>query len=78
MSKVLAPCEALDIFGKATVLKLPYQTIRINSNSKHFIREVFKLFKKGVDVNKVPDVEFEEEDGMDTSGPTCEYLYLLM
>ena len=78
MSKALDPHEALDAFRKATVLKLPYETIRINRNSKHFIRDVFKLLKKGVDVKKVPDVEFEEEDGMDASGLTREYLYLLM
>jgi len=29
-------------------------------------------------VKKVPDVEFEGEDGMDASGLTREYLYLLM
>ena len=78
MSKVLDPCETLDAFRQATVVKLPYQRIRINRNSKHFINEVFKLFKKGTDVKKAPDVEFEGEEGMDASGLTREYLYLLL
>jgi len=78
MSKDLDPREALDAFRGATVVKVPYQTIRIDRKSKHFIREVFKLFKKCIDVKKVPDVEFEGEGGMDVSGLTREYLYLLM
>lgn len=36
------------------------------------------MFKKGIDVKKAPDVEFEGEDGMDASGLTREYLYLLL
>ena len=59
MSKVLDPCETMDAFRQAAVVKLPYQRRRINRNSKHFIKEVFKLFKKGIDAKKVPDVEFE-------------------
>lgn len=78
MLKDLDPSEALETFRQATIMKLPYQTIRINRDSPHFIREVFKLFKKGIDVKKAPDVEFEGEDGMDASGLTREYLYLLM
>lgn len=70
--------EVLEVFCKVIVLKLLYEIIRINWNFKYFIRDVFKLFKKGVDVKKVLDVEFEEEDGMDVLGLICEYLYLLM
>ena len=54
------------------------QKIYIDRQSPTLLHDVFKLYKKGLNIRAVPDVHFIGEDGSDASGPTREYFYLSM
>ncbi len=54
------------------------QKIVIDRQSTTFLRDIFKLHKKGLNIRATPDVDFLGEDGSDASGPTWEYFYLSM
>ena len=54
------------------------QPILIDRQSSKPLRDIFKLYKKGLDIRSIPDVEFKGEDGSDASGPTREYFNLCM
>ncbi|KXJ09123.1 G2/M phase-specific E3 ubiquitin-protein ligase [Exaiptasia diaphana] len=48
-------------------------------NSKQILRELFKKFKRSeIDVRKVPDINFIEEDGIDAVGLTKEFFNIVM
>ena len=54
------------------------QKISIDRQSPTLLRDVFKLYKKGLNIRAIPDVHFMGEDGSDASWPTREYFYLSM
>lgn len=54
------------------------QTIHIDRQSPKLLREIFTLYKRGLNVRAMPDVQFKGEDGSDASGPTREYFHLSM
>ena len=57
---------------------LPEQKINIDRQSPTLLRDIFKLYKKGLNIRADPDVHFMGEDRSDASGPTREYFYLSM
>ena len=61
---------------------LAEQKISIDRQSPTLLRDVFKLYKKGLNIRAIPDVHFMGEDGSDASWPTSvysrEYFYLSM
>ena len=54
------------------------QPIPIDKQSSNILRDIFTLYKKGLNVRFIPDVAFKGEDGTDASGPTREYFHLCM
>lgn len=54
------------------------QKILVDRRSPKLLRDIFKLYKKGLNKRATPDVEFRGEEGSDASGPTREYFYLAM
>lgn len=54
------------------------QKILVDRRSPKLLWDIFKLYKKGLNIRATPDVEFRGEEGSDASGPTREYFYLAM
>ena len=54
------------------------QKILVDRRSPKLLRDIFKLYKKGLNIQATPDVEFRGEEGSDASGPTRECFYLAM
>lgn len=54
------------------------QKILVDRCSPKLLRDIFKLYKKGLNIQATPDVEFRGKEGSDASGPTREYFYQAM
>lgn len=70
----------MDMF-QAKILKpnLPRQNMMVDRQSGLVVKDLFKMLKRGeIDIRRQLDVEFLNEDGLDASGLTKEYLNLVM
>lgn len=66
---------------QAKILKpnLPRQNMMVDRQSGLVVKDLFKMLKRGeIDIRRQLDVEFLNEDGLDASGLTKEYLNLVM
>ncbi|KAL9977187.1 hypothetical protein ACROYT_G014565 [Oculina patagonica] len=74
------PFAAMNMFRNQILKRhLPRQTMHVDRQSRLVVKEFFKMMKRGeVDVRRELDVEFLNEEGIDASGLTKEYLNLLM
>ena len=66
---------------QAQILKpnLPRQNMMVDRQSGLVVKDLFKMLKRGeIDIRRQLDVEFLNEDGLDASGLTKEYLNLVM
>ena len=55
------------------------QLITVQRSSNNIIRDVLKEYKRGsFDIQKVPDVEFIGEEGIDAKGLTREFSHIMM
>lgn len=55
------------------------QLITVQRSSNNIIRDVLKEYKRGsFDIQKVPDVEFIGEEGIDAKGLTREFSHIIM
>lgn len=74
------PFNAMEMF-RAKILKpnLSRQNVSVDRKSGMIVRDLFKMMKRGeMDIRRQLDVEFLNEDGLDASGLTKEYLNLIM
>ena len=74
------PSAAMGMFRNQILKRdLPRQTVIVNLQSGLVVKDFFKMMKRGeIDTRRELDVEFLNEDGMDASGLTKEYLNLIM
>lgn len=55
------------------------QLITVQRSPNNIIRDVLKEYKRGsLDIQKVPDVEFIGEEGIDAKGLTREFSHIMM
>lgn len=55
------------------------QLITVQRSSNNIIRDVLKEYKRGsFDIQKVPDVEFIGEEGIDAKGLTRQFSHIMM
>ena len=70
----------MEIFT-AKILKrnLPRQNVSVDRQSGMIVRDLFKMMKRGeMDIRRQLGVVFLNEDGLDASGLTKEWLNLIM
>lgn len=74
------PFAAMNMFRNRMLKRqLPRHIMHVDRQSGLVVKEFFKMMKRGeVDIRRELDVEFLNEEGIDTSGLTKEYLNLLM
>lgn len=74
------PFAAMNMFRNQILKRhLPRQIVCVDRQSGLVVKDFFKMLKRGeVDVRRELDIEFLNEEGIDASGLTKEYLNLLM
>lgn len=74
------PFAAMNMFRNQILKRhLPRQIVCVDRQSGLVVKDFFKMLKRGeVDVRRELDVEFLNEEGINASGLTKEYLNLLM